>query len=276
VAHNYIDPVAKLLTFGESPSEKWLDYLALGFTQDHVPELIRMATDLALHNDDDEEDYVWWAPIHAWRALAQLKAEGAAQPLVLLFDELWPSDWLAEEFPTVFSMIGCSTVPVLVEFLADNNVDPEHRASIPGCLQQIAEDHPTCRQTCIDALTRQLEKYATNADFLNGFLVAALGELKAVDAIALIREAHAKNCVDISIVGDLEEAEILIGVRESRSTPPPRYQHFPGLPQPEPDNFDRLLKKIAVPTIEQRRTKVSRNEPCPCGSGKKYKKCCLQ
>jgi len=22
-------------------------------------------------------------------------------------------------------------------------------------------------------------------------------------------------------------------------------------------------------------TKVGRNEPCPCGSGKKYKKCCL-
>jgi len=22
-------------------------------------------------------------------------------------------------------------------------------------------------------------------------------------------------------------------------------------------------------------TKIGRNEPCPCGSGKKYKKCCL-
>ncbi len=24
------------------------------------------------------------------------------------------------------------------------------------------------------------------------------------------------------------------------------------------------------------RRKVGRNEPCPCGSGKKYKKCCLR
>ena len=24
-----------------------------------------------------------------------------------------------------------------------------------------------------------------------------------------------------------------------------------------------------------RRVKVGRNDPCPCGSGKKYKKCCL-
>jgi len=27
--------------------------------------------------------------------------------------------------------------------------------------------------------------------------------------------------------------------------------------------------------IRHRETKVGRNDPCPCGSGKKYKKCCL-
>lgn len=26
----------------------------------------------------------------------------------------------------------------------------------------------------------------------------------------------------------------------------------------------------------QRKLKLGRNDPCPCGSGKKYKKCCLQ
>jgi uncharacterized protein len=25
-----------------------------------------------------------------------------------------------------------------------------------------------------------------------------------------------------------------------------------------------------------RRTRIGRNDPCPCGSGKKYKKCCLR
>lgn len=28
-------------------------------------------------------------------------------------------------------------------------------------------------------------------------------------------------------------------------------------------------------TVQRRKTKVGRNDPCPCGSGKKYKKCCL-
>ncbi|MFO8085339.1 MAG: SEC-C metal-binding domain-containing protein, partial [Desulfobacterales bacterium] len=26
--------------------------------------------------------------------------------------------------------------------------------------------------------------------------------------------------------------------------------------------------------VQRKETKVGRNAPCPCGSGKKYKKCC--
>jgi len=35
----------------------------------------------------------------------------------------------------------------------------------------------------------------------------------------------------------------------------------------------RLQQKRATPTTE-RRHKIGRNDPCPCGSGKKYKRCC--
>jgi methionyl aminopeptidase len=27
--------------------------------------------------------------------------------------------------------------------------------------------------------------------------------------------------------------------------------------------------------MQMRTAKIKRNDPCPCGSGKKYKKCCL-
>ena len=30
----------------------------------------------------------------------------------------------------------------------------------------------------------------------------------------------------------------------------------------------------AVRTVRREMPKVGRNEPCPCGSGKKFKKCC--
>jgi preprotein translocase subunit SecA len=38
----------------------------------------------------------------------------------------------------------------------------------------------------------------------------------------------------------------------------------------------RGLKPAAAPAVAAPRAKIGRNEPCPCGSGKKYKKCCGQ
>jgi preprotein translocase subunit SecA len=36
----------------------------------------------------------------------------------------------------------------------------------------------------------------------------------------------------------------------------------------------RALQPAAAPALAASRAKVGRNDPCPCGSGKKYKKCC--
>jgi preprotein translocase subunit SecA len=38
----------------------------------------------------------------------------------------------------------------------------------------------------------------------------------------------------------------------------------------------RLLRPAAAPAVAAPRAKVGRNDPCPCGSGKKYKRCCGQ
>jgi hypothetical protein len=36
-----------------------------------------------------------------------------------------------------------------------------------------------------------------------------------------------------------------------------------------------FLKKVPAAAKSATGTKIGRNEPCPCGSGKKYKQCCL-
>ena len=40
-------------------------------------------------------------------------------------------------------------------------------------------------------------------------------------------------------------------------------------------NGMRILDRAMELTIKRDKPKIGRNEPCPCGSGKKYKKCCL-
>ena len=52
---NYPSPVDGLLTRGEVGfGDEWPDYLALGLTSEHVPDLIRMATDVTLHQESSE------------------------------------------------------------------------------------------------------------------------------------------------------------------------------------------------------------------------------
>ena len=81
--------------------------------------------------------------------------------------------------------------------------------------------------------------------------------------------------VDLSVAGDIEEVEIEMGLRTHRSTPRPRFNLF--------DHYNESLgladRDIDDPSFgyppPRRVAKVGRNDPCPCGSGKKYKKCCL-
>jgi len=40
----------------------------------------------------------------------------------------------------------------------------------------------------------------------------------------------------------------------------------------EENIFEEEENSLALPDIQEK--KVGRNDPCPCGSGKKYKKCC--
>lgn len=45
----------------------------------------------------------------------------------------------------------------------------------------------------------------------------------------------------------------------------------------EPDENEDIsdIEKLLNPPKPARSEKIDRNSPCPCGSGKKYKKCCL-
>ena len=41
-------------------------------------------------------------------------------------------------------------------------------------------------------------------------------------------------------------------------------------------NGMRILERAQELTIRRTERKIGRNEPCPCGSGRKYKKCCIR
>ncbi len=105
-------------------------------------------------------------------------------------------------------------------------------------------------------------------DWCEGFLrgLTLWGELSTQDSKQLehhlqpIRMFAANEAVDaLQTMQDKEIHRLQLGIQPAVTA---LYQHF----------FKPL--KNANPTFIRTSPKVGRNEPCPCGSGKKYKKCC--
>ena len=52
------------------------------------------------------------------------------------------------------------------------------------------------------------------------------------------------------------------------------WHYIIGFESPEVPEDISDLERLLNPVAQVKSTKVPRNSPCPCGSGKKYKKCC--
>src|SRR5260370_21916606 len=216
----YTSPVDKLLTLGEAEfvlQEKWPDYPEIGLGPEHIPELIRMATDRELRNieaeEAEEEDPEFWASIHAIRALGQLHAEAAIEPLVNLLPELKDDEWMLEELPSVYGLIGPAAVPALEAYLSDSSHEMYSRSYAANGLVEIGERHPESRSECIAAISKQLEAFEENDYELNAFLISDLSHLKAVETLPLIERAFAADRVDEFVIG-LDDVLVRFGLKE--------------------------------------------------------------
>ena len=261
-AYAYSYPVNQLLTLGscknkgEWPESK-IDYSQIEITEAHIPELIQMATDpMLLHSEADNDSI--WAPIHAWRMLGLLKAEQAIEPLTNLFEECHNCDWACEELPEVMAMIGGQCIPALQNYLFDNSKPQSARINANVALRKVGLNIDPERKKCVDIFSAFLDQADDETPTLNGFVISSLVRMEAVEAIESIRHAFHRDIVELFIAGDLEQVEILMGLRQ---------------PKPRPKSQVRLPTRTPLQPII-RENKIGRNAPCHCGSGKKYKKCC--
>lgn len=225
LAHqSYPEPLASFLTLGKpaARADQWLDYSALGITAEHISQLISMATDEQLNTQTPSHDDAVWAPVHAWRALGQLRAVEAAGPLSRLFDIMEDDDWVSSELPHVFALIGKPALPVLAEYIRQNSHGAFPRAVAAEAMVEVARAHPDTRDGCVATITAQLERFASQDSTLNGLLVGALIDLRAVEAATVMERAFAADSVDLTVAGDWEDVQMDLGLLAERLTPRPR------------------------------------------------------
>ncbi|MGI8687739.1 MAG: hypothetical protein ACR2M3_04090 [Thermomicrobiales bacterium] len=203
-------------------SNDWPDYLQFGIRPEHLPDLLAMITDESLDNNDPDSPEVW-ASLHAWRAIGQLRAPEAIEPLVSLLDELEDWDYWNEETPYVFGMIGPAALPALATFFHDPSHKMYARVTAGNAIAVIGRMHPETRGEAVAVLAEGLAAYAENDPSFNALVSTMLLDLEAVEALPTIKQVYDAAAADLAVMGDFEDVEISFGVRAARDTPRPRY-----------------------------------------------------
>lgn len=229
---------------------EWADYPAEhGLGTEHVPDLVRMATDPALHDADADSPEIW-APVHAWRALGQLRAEAAVEPVLRLLEEASvDNDWAFTDLPTVLALIGRPAIPALRRFLTEPKAGTGPYNAAAEALRNMADLDPSLRDEAVATLSERLEAHAENDPDLNAFLISFLTDLRAVEAAPIMERAFAADDVDEFVSGDWEDVQVELGLLEKRLTPPRSYRPdpVPAAPQPAephaPKNKSRKQSK---------------------------------
>jgi hypothetical protein len=223
-------------------------------------------------------------------------------------------DWLTEDMPSILANFGSSAVEPLTELVLDESLDAFVRGAAATALGVIAHNHSEYREPVIK-LFRQILKEANakgaeenNYTFIT-LLVDDLAQLKDQDAFEDIEQAFANGLIDEFFI-NLNDIKRIY--RTPDEDMPYHYHHEKDpMDQFSQKNIDYLYKlhydtektriedklKKSLKTLDypqqvygvwddtdskskfskgkRKEKKIGRNDPCPCGSGKKYKKCCL-
>jgi hypothetical protein len=282
----------RLEQFGNPRDIRWhhgeTDYVTeLGVTAEDIPDLLAIALQWAEPSNwpKNEDDVALFAPIHAWRCLAHLQAEEAVRPLLDVMDWLNENqdDWYLSEFPHVFGWIGPASLAPVADYLADDTHRLFPRVAAAGALGDLAQRHPETRDDALARLCETLRRFEDLDPTVNTFIIGALLDMKAVEAAELIERAHAADCVDITVYGNWEIIRKRLGVEGLGLVPSElaNRRMSPFRPPPPPtDIVSRSARQTGMRANRDESAtirssgKIGRNEPCPCGSGKKHKKCC--
>jgi hypothetical protein len=258
-------------------------------------------------------DDMEWSPttheffIHALSIMADLKDESSLDVIfdILRQDEeylnVWLNDYLTDDFCEIVYHLAKDKLEKLRSFVFESNRYLYSRTLISSVLLQVALHEPKRRAEVInwyksvieEIIDRKEDETIIDSEWI-AFIVSDLVDLQAIELTAQITELFYHGMAFESICGslnhcmeDLASASILNHKRAIFENTPNRYKHYlaqweyyaPEKPNTKPTNVNEektdphQIKSIAPNSIEK--PKAGRNDPCPCGSGKKYKKCCL-
>jgi hypothetical protein len=223
--------------------------------EEAIPLLIALATNEDLMPEDAKGE--GYTPIHAVELLGELHAVEAVPALIDIIADSEPGEIIRDSAFYALEAIGSPAIPALLATLRHS-----HSITLKADLAASLATVGVGEAGVFEAL-EQLHREATWDDRM--LVATALGILGDKRAIPWLQQ-DLKN-PDVS---RFDREELYAALREL------------GAQGPEMEEARRALAKepfavvgkgpIDVPPAPR----IGRNDPCPCGSGKKYKHCCMR
>ncbi len=273
--HNLPPHLAPLLLLGRDEDPEYgLDLqekVPDEFKGELIEQLLAIAADETFYtyseDEDPNPDPRCFAQVNAVRALCYV-AEGndsIVEPVLALYTS---RDYLIlEELPVLFASIGEGAFPRLAATVADEDADPCLRDGAAESMAQITELYPDLYEKAVEVIEAALQKSPDTE--LCAYFASVLLEMGSEQSVPIIQQAFLEDKIDQEILSHDEFNSVLAQIAtlpdvDGEEDIDVTIGDVPGDPEEE--------AVVQAPFVAEE--KVGRNDACPCGSGKKYKKCC--
>lgn len=278
------------------------ELLALLFTEEDrlpreaVEEFIRRGEKMVKPlSDIISAQYLWmndgvkgWAAIHGVNILGAIGGRSSVIPLLRAarWAVAYDCDWITEDMPSIFGKLGTIAMEELKKIAKDRTSDWYTRAIAIEGLAAITiynpetekEIFPFIHSILIDD-NEERDAIQTAAHVLLDFLRQEYKE----DLLNFGRKERELKQKDINYTASFYEDEVekdfSRGVKDIWTYTNDWLSFYDENEirkrQERWEKEDEEERRQQAAEGASLRPKIGRNDPCPCGSGKKYKKCCM-
>jgi hypothetical protein len=269
--------------------------------EEMIPELLRILEDTVDRAVELAAEGDYLAPTYAMFLLAQFR-ETRAYPLVVrlaslpsdLLDSIF-GDFLAGDLGQVLASVCGGELSPIQSLIENEDTDQWVRGSALDSLVTLVAAGQKSREEIVSYFASLFRgKLARQWSHIWDALVSCSSDLYPAELIDDIEQAYEDELVDGSYISyDDVRRDLAAGkdqVLARLADDPNRrlvedtvkemewwacFQDRPKRAAQAPGAYSLMpLPKAASSQVKNATPKAGRNEPCPCGSGKKYKKCC--
>lgn len=266
-----------------------------------LPEFLACIDRLLAVNIDTVSEEDLSAFLFIFFLLGEWRDQSAYRPLTLLlrhdpdFLEALIGDGMTETSSRVIAGVFDGDLLPIFATIEDRAADSFIRAQMFDTLVMLVLDDPRHKTSVVDFLRKFFDEGEDIPEEIWSSWAVAIAALGASDLKPLVARAYDDGRITpMDSAFDFFEAElqktIETGVptwfKKSRDTELisdaaeelSRWHCFSKehlIPKPKFQRTDDPFSRMSDMPFEHHAPQVGRNDPCPCGSGKKFKKCCL-